>query len=298
MFRAPARQRPHEQVLRLADRRLLGYTEYGDPEGEPVLYFHGWPGSRLEAAAWDAPAKAAQVRLVALERPGYGLSDFHPGHTIAGWTDDVAEAATLLGIEQFSVVGYSGGGPYALACGARLAGRVCRVACVSSPSEITGSASLAGMSLANRCLMVGARRAPWALGLPFGVMSMVVRRFPGLATRAFSRADRTLLATSPGLEAVLLRSAQEAFRHGVRGAADDGALLTRPWGFGLQEVSTEVLLWQGEADTQVPPSMGRSLASRLPHCSAEFIPGATHLWGPANGAAVLAAMKAGRNSQL
>ena len=141
-----------------------------------------------------------------------------------------------------------------------------------------------------------ARRFPWALGLPFGAMSLVVRRFPGLATRAFSRADRTLLASTPGLEQVLLRSAREAFRHGVRGAGDDGVLLTRPWGFELEDVSSEVLLWQGEADTQVPPGMGRTLASRLPNSSAEFVAGATHLWGPANGAVVLTALTAGRRS--
>jgi len=290
MFRGPARQKPHEQVLKLDDGRLLGYTEYGDPEGAPVLYFHGWPGSRLEAAPWDAAAKGFHVRLIAIDRPGYGLSDFRPHRTIGDWPADVAESADLLGLERFSVVGYSGGGPYALICGWRLAGRVTQLAVISSLAELTDPALLDGMSASNRRLMGLARRFPRALTLPFGGMAFVVRRLPGLATKGLSRIDRDLLKGTPGLEAALLGSSREAFRHGVRGAAEDGALLARPWGLRLEDVDVEVLLWQGEADTQVPPAMGHHLASHLPRCTPTFIPTASHLWGPANGDTVLRAL--------
>src|SRR5215475_3198278 len=114
-------------VLRLADGRALGYAEFGDSGGEPFFYFHGHPGSRLEARFAESAATAAGVRIIALDRPGYGLSDWQPGRAILDWPADVTEAADLLGIGGFSVVGGSGGGPYALACAYRLPDRVRRV---------------------------------------------------------------------------------------------------------------------------------------------------------------------------
>src|SRR5215475_13446761 len=95
-------------VLRLADGRALGYAEFGAPGGEPYFYFHGHPGSRLEARFAESAATAAGVRVIALDRPGYGLSDAQPGRAILDWPTDVAQAADLLGIDRFSVVGASG----------------------------------------------------------------------------------------------------------------------------------------------------------------------------------------------
>ncbi|MGH2633431.1 MAG: alpha/beta fold hydrolase [Tepidiformaceae bacterium] len=290
MFRGSTRPKPHEQVLKLGDGRLLGYTEYGDPGGAPVVYFHGWPGSRLEAAPWDPAAKAGHVRLIAFDRPGYGLSDFQPGRTISDWPADVAECADMLGLGDFAVAGYSGGGPYALACGLSLASRVTRVAVVSSPVDVPSAALLAGMSRGNRTITAFARRCPWALPVPLGALALVVRHFPGLTTGGIPKADRALFETVPGLRAALLGSQREAFRHGVKGAAEDGALLVRPWALCLPDIRTRVLLWHGEADTSVPPAMGEYLAAQLPNCTAQFVPGAGHLWGPANGATVLDAL--------
>lgn len=292
MFRGPSRPRAHEQVLKLHDGRLLGYTEYGDPEGSAVFYFHGWPGSRLDAGPWDAAAQAEHVRLIALDRPGFGLSDFQPARSIAGWPADVSEAADLLGPDHFAVVGYSGGGPYALACGAAPDARLSRIAVVSSLAEITAAGQLDGMSGTNRGLFILARRYPWALPIPLGVVSFGARHFPGLASRGVAAPERAIFKSIPGLEQALVHSVQEAFRHGVRGAADEGVLFMRPWGFLLEQVRLPVSLWQGEADTNVPPAMGHRLAEGLPHCTAHFIPGAGHLWGVANGVEVLHALVA------
>jgi pimeloyl-ACP methyl ester carboxylesterase len=125
-------------TLLLGDGRKLGYAQYGRPDGEPLFYFHGHPGSRLEARFAHRAAAEAGLRVVALDRPGYGLSDFQPGRVITGWPADVAEAADLLRIGKFSVAGASGGGPYALACAWRLPGRVIRAAVISGVGPLPG----------------------------------------------------------------------------------------------------------------------------------------------------------------
>ena len=110
-------QPPDRQTLTLRDGRALGYAEYGDPGGIPGFYFHGHPGSRLEAQLADQAAVETGIRIIALDRPGYGRSDFQPGRRILDWPSDAAEVADQLGIGAVPVLGASGGGPYALACG-------------------------------------------------------------------------------------------------------------------------------------------------------------------------------------
>lgn len=105
----------NHQQLKLQDGRNLGYAEYGAPEGVPVFYFHGFPGSRLDYLFFDAGEAAAgtNARIIAAERPGYDLSDFKRGRSILDWPDDVTELADALQIDRFAVLGISGGGPYA-----------------------------------------------------------------------------------------------------------------------------------------------------------------------------------------
>src|SRR6266498_1807335 len=98
-----------DKKLRLEDGRLLGYEVYGDPEGSPVFYFHGFPGSRLEARLATQVATRLAIRLIALDRPGFGLSDFKLRRTIFEWPDDVIKIANALGISRFATVGVSGG---------------------------------------------------------------------------------------------------------------------------------------------------------------------------------------------
>jgi pimeloyl-ACP methyl ester carboxylesterase len=96
---------PVDRSIRLSDGRRLGYAEYGDPEGRALLYCHGFRASRFEAALLDATARKTRVRVVAADRPGYGLSDFRPGRRIGDWPGDVVELTDALGIDRFSILG-------------------------------------------------------------------------------------------------------------------------------------------------------------------------------------------------
>src|SRR5437868_369085 len=104
-----------EGSVDVAGRRAVGFAEWGDPDGRPVVGFHGGPGSRLMAVGCEELADELGLRIVVLERPGFGLSEFAPDRTLLGWTNDVADATRALGLDHFAVVGVSAGSPYALA---------------------------------------------------------------------------------------------------------------------------------------------------------------------------------------
>src|SRR5581483_2959467 len=151
-----------DQEHRLPDGRALAYCEYGAPDGSPVFIFHGLPGSRIDPRVVADEMRDAGVRLIAPDRPGIGRSDPVEGRrTYAGWAHDVADLADALGVERFAVVGYSCGGPYALAAAAELPKRVEKVGLVSSvaTSEMPGYRK--GLASTDRSMTVLSRYAPW-----------------------------------------------------------------------------------------------------------------------------------------
>jgi pimeloyl-ACP methyl ester carboxylesterase len=117
-----------EGTVALPDGRRLGFGEYGVRGGKPVLLFHGTPGGRQFDQ--DPAARDAGAWLFVLERPGFGLSDSMPGRRLLDWPSDVEVCADAFGLDHFSVVGFSGGAPYALACGYALPERVTLVGIV------------------------------------------------------------------------------------------------------------------------------------------------------------------------
>src|SRR3989344_8459465 len=100
-------------TFKLRDGRILGYAEYGDPEGKPVFFFHGWPGARFSGKETDEAGKKSGVRIISTDRPGIGLSTYKKDRKLLDWPDDVAQLADYLKIKKFSLMGVSGGGPYA-----------------------------------------------------------------------------------------------------------------------------------------------------------------------------------------
>jgi pimeloyl-ACP methyl ester carboxylesterase len=268
-----------DNVLRLDDGRLLGYAEFGDPRGKPVMFFHGFPGSRLEGALGHDAAGRAGVRVICIDRPGMGLSTFQPKRRILDWPADVAALADALGIGQFAAGGVSGGGPYAAACALRLADRLTGAAIISglAPFDVPGGGD--GMNRMNRVLFVLGRRAPWLMRLPVLLMARSARspeRAIDQMAGSLPPPDRAIMQR-PDVRAAFASDLAEAFRAGARGAAWELVLYSRPWGFRLQDIQMEVHLWQGEADTNVPPAMGRYQAEAIPRCRAMFYPGEGHL---------------------
>lgn len=267
------------ETLRLEDGRLLGYAVYGDPEGWPIFYFHGFPGSRLEAQLADRVAARMGIRLIALDRPGFGLSDFKPRRTIFEWPDDVVKIADALGINRFATIGVSGGGPYAAACALKIPQRLTAVAIVCGLGPLDTPNGTDRMVRTNHLIFFLGRRLPWLAKISLWRIAYQVRRNPEGTLRrmivALPDPDKAVLAR-PEVKTAMKDNVVEAFRGGSRGAACELLLYTRPWGFLLQDIATRVNLWHGEQDVSVPPTMGQYQARTIPNCRAIFYPGEGH----------------------
>jgi pimeloyl-ACP methyl ester carboxylesterase len=264
-----------QQRLRLPDGRRLGYAEYGDARGLPVFYFHGFPGSRLEACLAEKEALSQGIRLISVDRPGYGLSDGKQNRMLLDWADDTVYLAEFLGIQRFSVVGVSGGGPYAAACAFKIPHLLHRIAVVCGLGPVvtlSGRANAAGLTV-NGLLLAG--RFPNFAKLAIAAAGLMYRKDPrlmlALISRRFAECDRRALQI-PELNQLLCDSFREAFRRSLFWPARDLVLYGRDWGFPLHEIRVPTRLWHGERDTVVPQAMAHMLANEIPTCRAVFYP--------------------------
>ena len=269
-----------DKTIELKDGRTLSYAEFGDPRGKPLFFFHGFPNSRVGAQDAGEVSARLGIRLIAADRPGFGLSDYKPGRRIGDWPGDVLELADALGIDRFAIMGISGGGPYVAACALKIPERLTAVAIVSGLAPFVERKAVADMRRRDRLMMRLQRYLPWITRVNLWLMKQMVRRFPSLllwiGDRLLPPADVAVLAR-PEVRASVIADMTEAFRQGSRAAAQEFVLYTRPWGFRLEEITVEVLLWQGEADIAVVPSMGRYQAEAIPNCRARFYPDEGHL---------------------
>jgi pimeloyl-ACP methyl ester carboxylesterase len=267
--------------IKLRDGRWLAYTEYGDPTGAPVFYFHGTPGSRLEPHPDADRIAALKVRVIVADRPGYGLSDFQRGRKLLDWPADVAQLADALRLERFAVLGLSGGGPHAMACAYGLTGRVTRAALVSSPSPMDAPGIFEGMAAMNRQSFALDRRLPWPLlRLMYQLQGRAIQRAPEKLVQALhaqmSAPDQQVL-DDPGIRQAFVEDIGAAYRAGTRAHAWESRIIARDWGFRPHDIRAETQLWHGETDTLAPVAMGRYLAATIPGCRATFFPTEGHL---------------------
>ena len=129
--------------MELNDGRTLGYAEWADPQGKPVLHFHGSGRSRLEHPSDKSMLEG--VRPITADRPGHGLSDSQPGRRLLDWPDDVTAPADHLGLDRFAVSGWSFGGPYAMTCAHKIPERVTTAGLISSFAPYDRPRSTDGM---------------------------------------------------------------------------------------------------------------------------------------------------------
>ncbi|WP_022949110.1 alpha/beta fold hydrolase [Methylohalobius crimeensis] len=275
-----------DAVLTTSRGRRIAFARYGDPDGRPIGYCHGLPSSRLEAALVASTAKRMKLHLFAADRPGYGRSDPLPPTRIADWPKDLARVADHLGIDRFAVLGVSGGGPYALACGQYLGSRIDRIGLVCPLGPVAQTSLRQSMSPAARWAFFLASKAPWALPIFFGKpTAYLIHRYPDLAFSLLMRSlpdkDREVLA-SPEIREVFRATIREGLCHGSAGTLRDFLHYIRPWGVELASVDLRVTFWHGDVDTVVPLAHSRHLAERLPRAKLHILPGEGHYSLPVN----------------
>jgi pimeloyl-ACP methyl ester carboxylesterase len=272
-------QSPEPHSLQLRDGRRLCYVELGAPDGPALIYCHGIFGSRLEPLMLDPIGRELGLRILALDRPGYGLSSPGPHQRLVGWIEDLEQMLDALGLERVRLVGVSGGGPYALAAAACLPDRIERIALVASLAPLGQGLAPSELLPSVRWLFEWARHAPWLLEVSLHPLVPLLRHRPlqmlQWLTRSTPAVDHAAIA-DPRIQGVFRHSLPEAVRQGPRGVVEDCALIARDWGFELESVEGPVELWHGEADRTVPVAAGRYLESGLKSCHARYVANAGH----------------------
>jgi pimeloyl-ACP methyl ester carboxylesterase len=259
----------------------VGFAVWGDsdPAAPTVVHCHGTPGGRL--AAYQTPAQSG-LRHVALDRPGFGLSDPLPTRTVGDHAADVARVLDHLGVDRFSAFGWSGGGPHALGLGALLPDRVQRVAVIGCPApdddptfDVT-----AGMPEINsdsrRMLKENPEDDRHDVEKAVAAFREDPESFLGLIDAILDPVDVDA-GRDLGVRARMAVQLRDAFQNGAEGWFEDDLVSVRPWGFAPEDVRVDVWLWHGERDRLVPVSHGRHLASRLPRCKGQFLPDDGHV---------------------
>lgn len=273
-----------DQQFQLPDGRRLGYDEYGPSDGKPLFYFHGSPSSRVESTLYinEELLLPLNVRLIAVDRPGMGLSDFQTNRRILDWSQDVIALANHLNMERFSILAYSLGGPYGLACAFAISERLHKVGIVSGAALFNESELMNNINEGTRQYLTMPREKPRLsrlfLWMMLGVMPRIApNRFIAQANSLLAKPDRPIVAADPVFQQGFLRMLREALRQGTRGAFHESLLSVSDWGFRLQDIQIPINLWHGEADQNIPVEMARFAASAIPKCEAKYYPNEGHL---------------------
>jgi pimeloyl-ACP methyl ester carboxylesterase len=264
----------------LPDGRKMSFAEYGNPGGRPVVWMHGTPGGRRQIPQEArVAAKETNLRLISIDRPGCGHSTPYQYDTILEFATDLEVVVDLLGIDDFAMVGLSGGGPYVLASGYALGSRVKAVAVLGGVAPSVGADAADGgpvkLTAQLQPLLVHLR-TPLAVTLTTLIGVMRPLGTPAIVVYGWlsPEGDKRVIAR-PEIRAMLL---DDIFSPGrMHAAVYDLGLFGREWGFRVEDVKTPVRWWHGDADHIIPFRHGQHMVSLLPNAELFVLPGESHL---------------------
>ena len=252
-----------KSLIKLGNGFSVGYSIYGDKKNFPIFYFHGWPGSRFELK--NIPLIKKKCYLIALERPGYGISDPIPKFTILDWPKIVTEVSEKLKIKRFSIIGVSGGAPFALACAHLINKKKLKsvaIVCGLGPSEAKG------MHKGRVGLLLYYGKKPilsWFL-LNFIRGRLLKRNLENNFVRwkkkiPLPTSDSKLFTLERGLK--LMKNFKEALKYGITGVHRDAQLYSNDWNFKVKNIKKKIFVWHGTSDLTVPVSISQYYKSNL-----------------------------------
>jgi pimeloyl-ACP methyl ester carboxylesterase len=257
----------HDFTLVLPSRRTLSWAEYGDSTGRPLVALHGTPGSRRQVSGAHELAAAAGVRLIAPDRPGFGLSSPDPGLSFTSFAEDLGHLLDHLALGRVTIVAVSGGGGFGLAAAAGLPERVGRLVMICAMVPNAPKATLRGQHGRTRLMMSLAKHAP-------GLVEKLMSRASAAADPDGAKLEKALLQLCDADQAVLrdpqvradsAADSAEAFRQGPRAAVRELALYRSPVQYRLTDITSPVSIVHGTADQAVPAAVARWLGAQLPH---------------------------------
>ena len=272
-------------IIPAGNDRTLEVLDAGPEDGFPLVYHHGTPQAAIPFPTLERAAAEHGLRVISYSRPGYGASSPRSdGATTAQVGDDAADTATVLdhlGVGNFLTIGWSGGGPRALACAALLPDRCLAAACcvgIAPAAEYDGDIR-DGMAEENvaeySAIFAGVEELEAFLDIRKGFFAVTAEQVAeGLGALA-PPVDRAALTGE--LAEYLASSVNAAGRQGIVGWRDDDLTHTRPWGFDLSEIRVPVSLWQGRLDTMVPFAHVEWLAANIAGARAHLVDGEGHI---------------------
>jgi len=268
--------------IELPGGRTLEYLVEGPPGGLPLVLHHGTPSGAVPLRSFFDAAIRHGMRVILHSRPGYGGSTPHPGRRVSDVAADVSAILDEEAVAHFVTVGWSGGGPHALACAALLPGRCLGAATLAgvAPYHAPGLDWLAGMGAENVVEFEAAAKGVTELDKVLNEMAGdlanvqaddVIAAFGDL----LSEVDRKALAD--GFADYLAAASRYSVSAGVAGWREDDLAFLADWGFALDSIRVPVAIWQGDQDRMVPFEHGRWLAAHVAGAEARLVPGEGHV---------------------
>lgn len=263
--------------LTLSDGRTLGYREFGNPDGFPIINNHGGLVCGNDIAPAHAIAQQLGARIISPDRPGVATSQPKPNRTLLDWPNDVRELADQLHLDKFSILGWSMGGQYALACAYALPERVHRAAVIAGCLPLDDEKNFAALNRMDQKLTHLSQNHPTEAGLAFKAMGEIAQHashmWLEMTARGLSESDAHALEQIGG-EVFSNMSAPALLT--ADGMVQEYRTWALPWGFGLNEMRGNVTLWQGDADKLVSLAWAETFAAQIPNSNLRQIQGEGH----------------------
>ncbi|MDH5660989.1 MAG: alpha/beta fold hydrolase, partial [Gammaproteobacteria bacterium] len=266
--------------IMLPDGRRLTFQEYGDPNGTPMIFFHSVRGSQLEVENLASQAAYENgIRLIAPNRPGYGLSDPKHLDTVLDYINDVTALTDSLGLKTFDVGGYVLGGLFAKAVTWAMPERVNRLLLISCGVTAKTDEDYKNMIPLYKMSNKLARELPKVIRMLSPILVRGMLRNPAKFLEQFAtqlEPKEAALFESSSFSDRIIKALQDAAYQGSRHIGREVVLLNQPWGFDPAEIRVPVTLWYGDRDRHMPIILGEKLASTIPNCKLKVVEGAGH----------------------
>ena len=266
----------------LSDGRNLAYNEYGDLNGFPIFGLHGLPGSRIWFEENEEVSSSIGVRLITLDRPGFGNSDQKKNRNFLDFSYDIQELAQHLKIKKYSVFGISGGGVYAAACAYKNYNSIFKCGLVSTVGEFKNGIPPKEMAGENRNVFILSRKFPWLLKLILNQQKALIEKRPEkyksaimTNTKHLCKSDQLIMKKEENAEFMLIHM-KEAFKKGVKSTVNEAKLFCKDWGFNVKDIKIPIEIWHGIEDTLSPIGPIEELSNKIQNCNKNFVEGKGH----------------------
>lgn len=271
-----AHRDPQRATLTLADGRTLAYLEVGDPAGVVVLHHHGGLMSAGDVVPLAATAQGRGIRLIAADRPGIGGSTLVTGRTLLDGAEDARALLDHLGAAECRVMGWSMGGPYALATAAALGDRVRRVGIVAGAVPLDTPERLAELNAMDRRFTALAQDHPARLRAAAAALGGVARFSPRTWARSAGKDEGAADAKALRADAEEMAAAAADGLADREGVVEEYLAWVRPWGFALADIAAPADVWIGTEDHLVPPAWADVLADGMRAATVHRLEGEGH----------------------